>query len=190
MENMENNDNSSVSEDRVKEKRIRVSDVFDILETVAIILCITIIVCTFFFRNAVVHQTSMNNTLSPGDRLIVTDLFYEPKYGDIVVFQDNSTGFDYPLIKRVIAVAGQHIEYTDGVLKIDGEIVEEDYVYCDYEDRHGNIDLTVPENSIFVMGDHRNVSSDSRTFGCVTVDSVIGHVILRVYPFSKFGTVD
>ena len=113
---------------------------------------------------------------------------YEPKVGDIVVFEDYSTGYREPLVKRVIATEGQTVEiYDTHTVIVDGVRLKEDYIFLDgYDATNYPIIHTVAEGHIFVMGDHRNGSSDSRIFRDVSVDTVLGKVILRYYPFDTF----
>ena len=161
-------------------------NIFDLLETLVWMLCIVLFITTFLFKQAVVNQTSMINTLANGDRLIISNLFYTPKNGDIVVFQGTD---DKALVKRIIAIGGQTVSSKNGVVYVDGVRLDENYVYIDYPDSHADFIVSVPENMIFVMGDHRNNSKDSRDFGCISEDSIIGHVLFRITPFYKFGTV-
>jgi len=136
----------------------------------------------------------MQKTLEEGDHLIISDLFYTPKKGDIIVCQDRATGHDNPVVKRVIATEGDTIEILpDGKVFVNDKIIDEsDYVYTDLPDTYPGLPKTlVPEDMVFVMGDHRNKSSDSRYFDSVFVreDAILGKVILRFYPFKDFGTV-
>ena len=166
---------------------------FDFVELFVFTLLAVILLTTFIFRHAVVEGPSMQNTLQDGEHLIISNLFYTPKKGDIIVCQDRATGHYEPIVKRVIATAGDTIEIIDSVVYLNGEILDEDYVFIDGEDHYSDFpEVTVPEDMIFVMGDHRNNSGDSRAFLTTFVreDAVLGKVILRFYPFDKFGSVD
>lgn len=159
-----------------------------------------------------VHQMSMQDTLSEGHMLIMDKLSYgfsEPKAGDIVVFVngENSKGFinkykifikdvqlrfkkDYRtnrLIKRIIAVAGDKVDIRDGNVYINDVLQNEPYIKGTTPGLSMTYPLIVPENHVFVMGDNRENSLDSRSFGPISIDSIEGRAIFRIYPFSKIG---
>lgn len=174
-----------------------VDTVFDFIELFIISLVCVLIVTSFFFRHSKVVGDSMMNTLYDSEHLIISDAFYTPERGDIVVIEDKSinlSGTDeahYALVKRVIGVAGDHIIVnTQGQVFINGERLTEDYVFIDGTVHSRYVDIIVPEGEIFVLGDHRNNSTDSRYFGTVREDCVIGRVLVRVYPFDRFGAVE
>ena len=137
----------------------------------------------------------MQNTLQNEEHLIISDFFYTPERGDVVVCEDHTAILNTPIVKRVIAVGGDHVKITRTAVFVNGKMLLEDYVYIDpfaipyyYEP----LELTVPEGEIFVMGDHRNNSTDSRDLirlGTISEDAVLGKVLLIFYPFDKFGTV-
>ena len=115
--------------------------------------------------------------------------------GDIVVFEnpDESSGHDV-LVKRVIAVAGQTVDLVDGVVYVDGEALEEDYVQGDsyaLAAQLAGVEIsypyTVPEGCVWVMGDNRENSADSRYFGAVETESIIGVVVARYWPLDRIG---
>ena len=167
---------------------------FDLVEIFTFTLVAIIFISSFFFRHSIVDGDSMLNTLENGDHLVITDVFYTPAQGDIIVFEDYSTGYRKPLIKRVIATEGQTVQINlSGEVFVDGEkLDEQEYVY--ENELHG-IDYfplyyVVPEGEVFVMGDHRCCSTDSRYFGSIKTETILGKVILQVYPFSKFGPVN
>lgn len=176
------------------EKPRKVDGRFDFLELFVFTLLAVILMTTFVFRHSVVEGSSMQKTLEEGDHLIISDLFYTPQKGDIIVCQDRATGHDNPVVKRVIATEGDTIEILpDGKVFVNDKILDESsYVYTDLPDTYPGLPKTlVPEGMVFVMGDHRNKSSDSRYFDSVFVreDAILGKVILRFYPFKDFGTV-
>ena len=157
----------------------------------ALVLCILLF--TFAGRTVGVIGPSMQNTLVEGDRLIVSKLFYTPKYGDIVVLRKD-TYADYPIIKRVIATEGQRvdIDFENGVVYVDGAALEEPYIReLTYEPEDFTGEITVPEGCVFVMGDNRNRSTDSRTrtIGCVDTRYIVGKAIFRITPLNKFGSI-
>ncbi len=135
----------------------------------------------------------MEPTLWENDKLIVSDLFYTPEYGDIVVLRKDSFSVD-PIVKRVIATEGQtiDIDFDLGKVYVDGVELDEPYINeptkrdLDFDDP-----VTVPENHIFVMGDNRNASSDSRDADIGMVDEryIIGREIIRIFPLESFGAV-
>jgi len=166
---------------------------FDFVELFVFTLLAVILLTTFIFRHAVVDGPSMQNTLQHGEHLIISDLFYTPEKGDIIVCQDRATGHYEPIVKRVIATEGDTIKILNSVVYVNGERLVEDYVFIDGPDSYADFpEVTVPENMLFVMGDHRNNSGDSRGFLTTFVreDAVLGKVIIRFYPFDKFGKVD
>ena len=156
-------------------------------------LAAVLLITTFLFRHSVVDGSSMENTLFEGEHIIISNLFYTPERGDIIVCEDYTTNLRKPIVKRVIGIAGDHVEIDySGKVKINGELIDEDYVYIDpwipYFDEP--VDVIVPEGELFVMGDHRNVSTDSRDIGTIKEDSILGKVLLRFYPFENFGRVE
>ena len=165
---------------------------FDFIELLILTLTVVFVLTSFVFRHSIVDGDSMMNTLHDKDALIISDLFYTPKQYDIVVIEDHSTGLDHPLVKRVIAVGGDTVRITRDTVYVNDEPVRDDFVYTGDHDGVYEYDpatWVVPEGDIFVLGDHRNDSLDSRAFGSVSVDAVIGRVLFRFYPFSDFGTV-
>lgn len=156
----------------------------------------------FVFRSITVDGASMNNTLMDKDRVIATNFFYTPQRGDIVVVQAdailNTNGtFGEPIIKRVIGVEGDVIrfDFDNGIVYRNGEALSEDYIkeltyYNRWLDAVSGVDYVVPEGCVYVMGDNRNNSKDSRAHdevGMVDVDLIMGKAFLRIYPLDKFG---
>ena len=151
----------------------------------------------------------MNNTLLDGERLVESNLFYTPKQGDIIVFHQTSEiddRFNEPIVKRVIATGGQfvRIDYTaeklyvsnDEIFTEDEVLNEADYAYFSngrWNSSNGSAQIyAVPAGHLFVLGDNRNVSADSRDerVGFVDERRVLGKVLFRLTPFSKFGKVE
>lgn len=159
--------------------------------SVSILLAFSI---TLFIKPTVVNGESMYPTLTNNEYLIVNKLSYinhPPKRGDIVVFKtnliDNKTNKKKDLVKRVIALPGEHIIIKNNEVFIDGKKLNESYL--DEINTDGNIDMIVPQNHIFAMGDNRPKSIDSREIGSIDIDDVIGKVSIRLYPFNKIGIV-
>lgn len=198
MPNEEPNQNSLLK--KIADNVLDFAELFVIAAT-AVLLLFTLIV-----RPSVVEGQSMQNTLQPNDRLLISAMFYVPKNGDIVVLQSPEVDEGKAIIKRIIATGGQTVRITEeGVYVYNadgtgGKLEEEDgslgYTvdfynpYTGKNDRnYTDLTVQVPEGQLFVMGDHRSLSLDSRYFGCVDERCVVGHVLLRLAPFSAFGTV-
>lgn len=181
-ENMNNN-----SEEPDGENGGSVSmELYDWVQCFISALVAGILIFLFVFRVITVDGSSMNNTLVNGDKIIITSLFYTPKNGDIVVLKAPDFS-DSPLVKRVIATEGQtvNIDFDAGIVYVDGKALEEPYIAqptYDREDFTGEV--TVPEGCIFVMGDNRNASTDSRTdeIGMIDTCEVFGKVQLIIIP--------
>ena len=179
-------------EERYNPKKPRkIDSVFEFVELLIFTFLAVMVVSSFFFRHSEVIGSSMENTLNDGDHLIISDLFYTPARGDIIVCSDYSTGLKTPIVKRVIGIAGDTVRIDeDGNVYLNGELLDEPYVYINSaHSAYRPGEWVVPEGEVFVMGDHRNVSEDSRSFGTVKTDSILGKVLIRFYPFDKFGPV-
>lgn len=161
----------------------------------ALTAALAILVClnTFFFRLSGVHGRSMQDTLSGGDQLILQIIGYDqPQRGDIVVC--TSDGFeDEALVKRVIAVAGDVVEISDsGYMMVNGEELYEPYAKEPIRPENRgdqSYPLTIDEGHVFVAGDNRNHSSDSRMrfVGQIETDRVIGRALFRIWPLNRIG---
>lgn len=168
---------------------------FDFVELATFAIVIILLLSCFFFRHTVVRGNSMVNTLRDGEHLIISDFMYTPKNGDIVVFEVLKTPGSPSYIKRVIATAGQTVAIRGGVVYLDGTALDEsEYLFYDVPSIAyiEYPETVVPEGYVFVLGDHRNDSNDSRsdTVGMVDVRSILGRVVLRITPFGRFGQVD
>ncbi len=141
---------------------------------------------------------SMETTIMTGDKVMAEKVSYrfsEPKAGDIVTFQDPQVS-SRTLIKRIVATAGQTIDIKGGKVLIDGQALDEPYTNGEqtYELATANnvrlsYPYTVPEGYVFVMGDNRTNSQDSRYFGAVRISTIEGHAFLVYWPFSHFSTL-
>lgn len=156
----------------------------------------------FVFRSITVSGNSMNDTLINMDRVIATNFFYTPKYGDIVIVEAdrlhlNGTAiYGETIIKRVIATEGDtiRIDFGRGEVYRNGELLEEDYIKepirVHYQGwMESNKEYVVPENCVFVMGDNRNASNDSRNMadlGFIDTNYIMGRAFVRYAPFSSF----
>ena len=174
-----------------------VVELYEWLEAIAFALSIVVILFTFLFRVVSVSGPSMNPTLTSGDRIVLNSLFYTPENGDIVVITQPNSHDNEPLIKRVIAVEGQTISVdaeTDTVT-VDGVKLNETYILEQDIQRAGEAyqyPLTIPKGKVFVMGDNRNDSFDSRDPGLGMVEErfIMGKAIFRIYPFERVGGLD
>jgi signal peptidase I len=172
--------------------------VFDFVEMFVFVLLAVVILTSFFFKHSVVEGDSMLNTLVNGDHLIISDLFYTPERGDIIVFEDYSTSLKKAVVKRVIGLPGETVEVKLNALGeyevyINGEYLEEEYAYNDVQfTTSGTGTWVVPEGEVFVMGDNRFNSTDSRvaSVGTIDIDCILGRVLFRFMPFDKFGKVE
>ncbi len=197
-------DTEGEQENKKKRKLKILSSLYDYAEIFALSIVVVIFLFSFCIRLCRVDGTSMNNTLQGGERLIVTDLFYEPRQGDIVVFHLSNGYYNEPLVKRVIATSGQTVEInmTKKTIKVDGVLYPDEHAYLsggvydmryDYNKKYiyeynGDtyFKVTVPEGKVFVLGDNRNGSSDSRNHkvGLVDEDCILGRAVLRLSPFT------
>ncbi len=180
-----------------KEEEKSSDDLFYWLNALTTALVI-LVLFNCFARLTRVDGDSMNNTLQDGELMLVWSLGYTPQQGDIVVL--NKTTADHlggrAIVKRVIATGGQtvDIDYATSTVYVDGEVLDEPYIWEPMIDRlgpQGQTHIEVPEGSIFVMGDNRNGSDDSRDIliGTVDEDYVLGKAFFSLFPFSKFGTL-
>lgn len=174
------------------------------LQALVTALLILILVFTFVGRVIVVRGDSMNNTLYDGDLMLVYELGYTPKQGDVVVVNKLdatflSNGSSEAIVKRVIAVGGQtvKVDYAAGAVYVDGVALDEPYIkeamvdMSIYYPNICNTELTVPEGTIFVMGDNRNNSTDSRDIRLGVIDEqyVIGRATCVFLPFGDIKSL-
>lgn len=166
------------------------------LQDIVYLLAVMIVVSLLFLRVVVVSGESMYDTLLDGDYLFVlSNAFYrEPEYGDIVVISKDSFDDGTPIVKRVIATEGQKvdIDFTLGIVYVDGVALDEPYINSATTFQEGTIfPLIVKEGHIFVLGDNRAVSRDSRFpgIGQVAVEEVLGKVVFLFFPGTNGTTV-
>ena len=148
-----------------------------------------------FIKPTIIKESSMQPTLYENNYIFLSkqayNLFGDPEYGDIVVFHsdiDNDKGGKKDLIKRIIGLPGDVISVADGVVYRNNEALEEPYLMEDYTT--GQVtEYEVPEGMMYVMGDNRRVSLDSRSedIGAVSMDEIMGKAVWRLYPFTEFG---
>lgn len=167
----------------------RNKDILEWLDAVALAVVTVTLLSTFCARLVRVDGISMNPGLLDGQRLLITRLL-TPDYGDIVV-TDSRIDYGKPLIKRVIGKAGDtiDIDFAAGIVYRNGEALDEPYTAePTYMEEGTEFPLTVPENSLFLMGDNRNHSGDSRSslIGCIDTRDILGVAVLRLAPFTLF----
>ncbi len=169
---------------------------FEIVETLVLTLLIFFVIQTFVAQPYRVEQMSMEHTLEPDQYVLVDKLtprFDDYSRGDVVVFQPPPAWVEgtagTPFIKRVIGVPGDVIVVKDGQVWVNGTALVEPYTY-DNQPTTAQAEpatWTVGPGQLFVMGDHRAASADSRSFGPIEKSAVIGRAWLRYWPLSTFG---
>ena len=170
-----------------------VREVYDWIESAVMAIVCVILIFTFIGRLVGVQGDSMLSTLHDEDRLIAVNFLYRPKNGDIIVATKPNLRNE-PLIKRVIAVGGQTIDIDreTGEILVDGAVISEDYIREPLDPGNaGDMDypVTVPPGYVFLMGDNRNYSWDSRYQGVGLVDErhILGKAVYRVMPYNNMG---
>lgn len=178
---------------RLNEPKRGIVGLYDWARIIVSTLCVCCVLFTFVFRMAFVEGRSMEDLLINGNAIIVTTLGYYPKTGEVIAIKDAKM-VEWPIIKRVIAVPGQtiRIDSATGNVYVDEVLLEEKYIKdvtspgiewdCPYE---------IPKNKVFVMGDNRIISQDSRDMqvGLIDVSNIIGRASLVVFPFSNFKII-
>ena len=204
MNENDNNENLLVESDNEgKNEKIDVKkEIFDWLEILVHAILVVVLCFSFLFRIATINGPSMENTIHEGERVMISNLFYTPKNGDIVVISRNKNNNIYEetdentrIIKRIIATEGQtvNIDFEKGVVYVDGVELDEPYVKTP-TNRDFDIEfpVTVDEGCVFVLGDNRNDSLDSRSssigeYGMVDTRYILGKAVFRIFPFDKVG---
>lgn len=181
---------------------------FDVVEILVLAVVIAGILYAAGFRQAQVDGRSMEGTLQHGERLLLSNFFYTPERGDIVVINRYDSTQTYsefelvsettPLVKRVIGVGGDTVRITTDEVYVNGDLLEESYTkgsnfpdYIQAKAEDGSVsevqEITVPDGCLFVLGDHRDDSLDSRFYeiGCIREEDVMGKAIWRLAPFGS-----
>ncbi len=206
-------DNNDVKPEHKKEKKATsgkgsfIIDLFDWLDVFVKAIVVVAIIFTAVFKIATIDGDSMQNTVFEGERVVISNLFYTPKQGDIVVVSRNYKNSadcyerrSEPIIKRIIATEGQtvDIDFEEGIVYVDGKALKEPYTKTPTNLSYDvKFPITVQENCVFVLGDNRNDSLDSRSSsigadGTGQIDKryILGEVLTRIYPLNKFGSLD
>ena len=176
----------------MKEKVIQ--ETIEWAKVITLAICMGLIV-TYFIVPTVVSGESMYPTLNTKDYLIINKLAYKtssPNRGDIVVFKTdlkNIDGEKKSLVKRIIGLPNDHLVIKSGKVYINDKLIDEPYLESSYTD--GDIDIKIPNDSYFAMGDNRLVSKDSRDsdVGVVNKDEIVGEVSLRLFPLKEVGVI-
>ena len=170
--------------------------VMEILETIVFIGSLFIVVYLFIMQPNQVKGASMEPTFQSGDYIFTSKITYKfrpIKRGDVIVFKSpKNPDIDY--IKRIIALPGDTLLVDNGIVYVNNNQVNENYISEQTNLWNGGyikegVSVTIPEEDIFVMGDNRPRSSDSREFGPISIDSIIGNVIYRYFPSTKMGII-
>lgn len=188
-------------------------EIWDYTKVFIIAIVLATLISTQIFTFSQVQQRSMEKTLIEKDAILIEKVslnFHEPRKGEIVVllegvdvkksffgkierlYTDMYNKFLHienqsRLVKRVIGLPGDVVDIKEGFVFINGEALVENYVTSETYPRSIPVPFTVPEGQIFVLGDNREVSQDSREFGCVDIDQIEGVAVFRIFPFSKIG---
>ncbi|MEE1076465.1 MAG: signal peptidase I [Acutalibacteraceae bacterium] len=186
------NTEESVQENNISNPEIAGSvtqSCYEWLHTLILALTAVMLLLTFVFRLVNVDGQSMMDTLFDKDRVLVTNLCYTPECGDVVVIS-HGQNLNKPIIKRVIAKEGQSlsIDFNTGTVVVDGVVLDEPYIK-DLTVKQGDAEIPeiVPEDMVFVMGDNRNHSTDSRftAVGLINEDDIVGKAQFIIYPFDR-----
>ncbi|MDP4117809.1 MAG: signal peptidase I [Bacillota bacterium] len=175
------------------------TEIFEWVQALVVAFVVAMFLRTFVFTMVYVDGQSMEPTLHNAERMVVSRLSNDSlKYGDVIIFRPVNSP-ETPYVKRIIATEGQTVsfDYKKGLVIVDGKTLDEPYVMATIEpDRFGDFSKTgkssevVPKNCVFVMGDNRNNSYDSRydAVGVVPINDILGKAVVRVWPVNKIGT--
>ncbi len=162
---------------------------FECMSSLVVALVLVVLVFTFLFRTVTVSGHSMHATLRHGDCLILVTALYTPQRGDVVVIDRAG---DEPLIKRVIAVAGDTvaIDEKNGKVLLNDQVLDEPYVFGGFTPSMGfDTAYTVQDNEVFALGDNRVDSLDSRQLGAFSVKDIVGEAVFRLLPLPSMGSI-
>ncbi|MGN1119436.1 MAG: signal peptidase I [Oscillospiraceae bacterium] len=193
--------NTAAAQNDPNEVKKPFSDAYEWMSSLVYAVLVMLVLNLFVFRSITVDGPSMNDTLKDQDKVIATNLFYTPDYGDIVIVQADrlvnrkTMCYGEPIIKRVIGLEGDVIrfDFDKGEVYRNDELLVEDYIKdltkLPETGTVSGVEYVVPEHCVYVMGDNRMQSCDSRdqvSVGYIDTDLILGHAILRIYPFKDF----
>ena len=167
--------------------------IYSVLSYLILFMTVIFIAFTFFFRLVSVEGGSMLPTLGTGDKIIISNFLYSPDYGDIIAVNKEGAE-DSSMIKRVIALPGDtvSINFETHIITVNGKVIFEDYGVTEpiseaYDMNYPSDTVTVPENAVFVLGDNRNNSIDSRhnEVGFIDLNEINGKALFKIYPIGK-----
>lgn len=202
----ENNESAEAQSGETKNRVLR-REIIDWIEAIVFAVVITFLLKNFVFTLVKVDGSSMEPTLYHENRLYVNKFFYTPEKGDIIIFTPESDP-ERPYVKRVIATEGDtvYIDFGTGDVYVNDRIIEENYIaerthhmgsyksyiqslmlYGEYSRENP---IVIEKDKVFVMGDNRNASKDSRDLGQIPVDDIMGHALFRFWPLDKFGGLE
>ncbi len=167
---------------------------FEVVETLVLTVIIFLVIQNFVAQPYRIEQQSMEQTLEPGQYVLIDKL--SPRWddysrGDIIVFWPPEEAHDVPFIKRVIGLPGDRVAIRDGSVYVNGIPLDEPYVFGGPTEpgTQGDV-VVVPPDSYFALGDHRSDSTDSRVFGFVARDDIIGRAVVRYWPIGTFTILE
>lgn len=172
-------------------------DIFDVVKTVVVVLVLAFVIRTFLFQPFVVDGHSMDPNFYDQEYLLVNKLTYRignPERGDVIVFDAPNTE-DVQYIKRIIGLPGENVKIMNKKIYIDGKVLDEEYI--DYASSltliknsdNATLDVTLSDDEYFVLGDNREHSSDSREWGTLPEENIIGKAWVSIYPWDIFGFI-
>lgn len=179
--------------DTEKDKKRTYRDFTEWLEALVFAFVMIVLIYTFLFRIITVNGSSMAATLNWYDRIAVQCVGYKPQHGDVIVV-DSYSKYGNPLVKRIIAMEGDtvDIDSSTGAVIVNGEVLNEPYIGGAVTTQ-ADVDfpLTVPEGNVFVLGDNREISLDSRSseVGMIDTRNILGKAVIRIYPFKEIGII-
>lgn len=167
---------------------------FEWVEALVTAFVFVVTIFTFLFRIVNISGPSMIPTLHDSDRVVISSYFYQPKDEDVVVIT-HSAEFNEPIIKRIIATEGQHlkIDFTTGKVYVDGKLLDEPYISGPtVQEGDAPIPEVIPQGYVFVMGDNRSQSLDSRyqKIGLIDKRYILGKADFIVFPFTRLGRIN